>query len=41
VAKYHHQFKVKTFRIIFLVLAISLFGLAAYTLLSLFVKLKL
>jgi L-lysine exporter family protein LysE/ArgO len=41
VAKYHHQFKVKTFRIIFLVLAISLFALAAYTLLSIFVKLKL
>jgi arginine exporter protein ArgO len=41
VAKYHHQFKAKTFRTIFLVLAISLFALAAYTLLSLFVKLKL
>jgi L-lysine exporter family protein LysE/ArgO len=41
VAKYHHQFKVKTFRIIFLVLAISLFALAGYTLLSLFVKLQL
>jgi len=41
VAKYHHQFKAKTFRTIFLVLAISLFALAAYTLFSLFVKLKL
>jgi len=41
VAKYHHQFKAKTFRVIFLVLAISLFGLAAYTLLSIFVNLKL
>jgi L-lysine exporter family protein LysE/ArgO len=41
VAKYHHQFKVKTFRVIFRVLAISLFALAAYTLLSIFVKLKL
>ena len=41
VAKYHHQFKAKTFRTIFLVLAISLFALAAYTLLSLFIKLKL
>jgi arginine exporter protein ArgO len=41
VAKYHHQFKVKTFRIIFVVLAISLFALAGYTLLSIFVKLTL
>jgi L-lysine exporter family protein LysE/ArgO len=41
VAKYHHMFKPKTFRIIFLVLALSLFALAAYTLFSLFVKLKL
>jgi len=41
VAKFHHQFKAKTFRTIFLVLAISLFALAAYTLFSLFVKLKL
>ena len=39
VAKYHHQFTARTFRIIFLVLAIMLFGLAAYTLLSIFVKL--
>jgi L-lysine exporter family protein LysE/ArgO len=41
VAKYHHQFKARTFRIIFLVLAISLFGLAAYSVLSIFIKLKL
>jgi arginine exporter protein ArgO len=41
VAKYHHLFKPKTFRIIFIVLGISLFALAAYTLLSLFIKLKL
>ena len=41
VAKYHHMFKPKTFRTIFLVLALSLFALAAYTLLSLFVKLRL
>jgi len=41
VAKYHHQFKAKTFRVIFLFLGCFLFGLAAYTLLSLVVKLKL
>lgn len=38
VAKYHHLFKPKTFRIIFIVLAGSLFALAAYTVLSIFVK---
>ena len=41
VAKYHHQFTAKTFRTIFFVLAIVLFGIAGYTLLSLLVKLKL
>jgi threonine/homoserine/homoserine lactone efflux protein len=41
VAKYHHQFKPKTFRVMFLVLAVVLFSIAAYTLLSLFIKLKL
>jgi len=41
VAKYHHQFKAKTFRVIFLVLGLVLFAIAAYTLLTLFVKLKL
>jgi arginine exporter protein ArgO len=41
VAKYHHLFKPKTFRTIFIVLSFSLFALAAYTLLSIFVKIKL
>jgi L-lysine exporter family protein LysE/ArgO len=41
VAKYHHQFKAKTFRIIFLILAFVIFAIAAYTLLTLFLKLKL
>jgi L-lysine exporter family protein LysE/ArgO len=41
VAKYHHQFKSKTFRVIFLILGLVLFAIAAYTLLTLFVKLKL
>lgn len=41
VAKYHHQFKAKTFRVIFLILAVVLFAIAAYTLITLFVKLKL
>jgi len=37
VSKYHHQFSAKTFRTIFLVLAIILFASAAYTFLSIFV----
>jgi arginine exporter protein ArgO len=41
VAKYHHLFKAKTFRIIFIVLAVSLFALAIYTLFSVFIKIKL
>jgi len=41
VTKYHHQFNAKTFRIIFLILALVLFAIAAYTLISLSVKLKL
>lgn len=41
VAKYHHQFKAKTFRVIFLILASALFAIAVYTLITLFVKLKL
>lgn len=41
VAKYHHQFKAKTFRVIFLILAFVLFAIAAYTLITLFIKLKL
>lgn len=41
VAKYHHQFKPKTFRVIFLILAFILFAIAAYTLITLFIKQKL
>lgn len=41
VAKYHHQFKPKTFRVIFLILAFVLFAIAAYTLITLFIKQKL
>lgn len=40
VAKYHHQFKPKTFRVIFLILAFVLFAIAAYTLITLFIKQK-
>jgi L-lysine exporter family protein LysE/ArgO len=40
VAKYHHQFSVKTFRRIFLALAIILFAFSAYTILSIFVTFK-
>ena len=41
VAKYHQQFKAKTFRVIFIILAFILFAIAAYTLITLFIKLKL
>jgi L-lysine exporter family protein LysE/ArgO len=40
VAKFNHLFKPMTFRAIFRILALALFGLAAYTLLSLFIKLS-
>jgi L-lysine exporter family protein LysE/ArgO len=41
VATHHHQFKPRTFQRIFLVLAIILFGFAAYTLLTVFINVKL
>jgi len=41
VATHHHQFKPRTFQRIFLVLALILFAFAAYTLLSIFVKIQL
>lgn len=41
VATHHHQFKPRTFQRIFLFLAIILFVFAAYTLLSVFVDVKL
>jgi len=37
VSKYHHQFSAKTFRTIFLILAILLFASALYTFLSIFI----
>jgi L-lysine exporter family protein LysE/ArgO len=40
VSKYHHQFSAKTFRTIFLVLAIVLFVSAVYTFLTVFVDFK-
>lgn len=40
VSKYHHQFSAKTFRTIFLVLAVALFVLAVYTFLSIFIDFK-
>jgi L-lysine exporter family protein LysE/ArgO len=40
VSKYHHQFSAKTFRTIFLVLAVLLSVSAVYTLLSIFIHFK-
>jgi threonine/homoserine/homoserine lactone efflux protein len=41
VATHHHQFKPRTFQRIFLVLAVVLFVFAAYTLLTVFINVKL
>jgi L-lysine exporter family protein LysE/ArgO len=41
VAKYHHQFEPKTFHRIFFVLALMLFAFSAYTIASIFIKIKL
>ncbi len=41
VSKYHHQFSARTFRTIFLVLAVILFISAVYTFLSIFVHIKI
>ena len=41
VATHHHQFKPRTFKRIFLVLAVVLFVFAAYTLLTVFINVKL
>jgi len=38
VAKHHHQFSIRTFQRIFLVLAIILFAFAAYTFASIFIN---
>ena len=40
VSKYHHQFSAKTFRTIFLVLAVILFVTAIYTFLTVFIDFK-
>jgi len=41
VAKYHHQFEPKTFHRIFSALALLLFAFSAFTIVSLFIKIKL